>query len=215
MPEDTPDAPERFFGKRTFGKKDDTSVDHTLDLIAAIKELAEKSVQAGLSAEQFEAVLERVGEKNAVAMHRALIPENPYHPEISAFSYPEGDRERPKPKLRVPTYFCFIEEREDRLTPAEIDGYNKLTDYREARGGTWKAEIKRNGQKEALFVTVPFETETERYALPSLVLIQHELAGGQSTADVHQLVKQIETLKTLALQRGINVEELEASLLQS
>jgi hypothetical protein len=48
--------------------------------------------------------LEKILANTAQATQKALRPENPDHPGISVFSYPEGDKARPKPAL---PFECF------------------------------------------------------------------------------------------------------------
>jgi hypothetical protein len=181
-----------------------------------VSQLVEKSSSAGLTMDQLESILDRVGKNSADAMRHSLKPENPDHPAISAFSYPEGDIKRPKPDLRVKTWFCGIEENKDRLTPAEVEAYNAIKNDRTARNGDWKAEIKHKGQtKEELHIWIPCETVDQRMGLPPLVLILNELNGGPSTEDIAGLLSKITTLEselaTARSQRGL-VAELEAAL---
>ena len=166
--------------------------------------------------EQLETLLERVGRSTAEGMRQSLKPENTEHRNESAF-FTAADKAKygsfdQKPKLTRKTFFVGIDERDERLTPAEIEGYNALTTYKEARNGKWKAEIKRNGQHEELWVTVPFETVDQRMDLPPLILILHELNGGTSTADIHSLVKQIEAFKKLAVSSGATAQQLEEAM---
>lgn len=183
-----------------------------------VDKLSERSGAAGLSAEQLQEILTKVGVTSAEAMRQSLKPENPDHPHISAY-FTEKDRAKygsweQKPTLRVKTFFCGVEENADRLTPLEIESYNRITADREARGGRWTAAIKRAGKKdEALFVNVPCETVDQRMDLPPLTLILHELNGGQSTEDLHGLLTQIDQLKTMLVAKGSTPAELEAALL--
>lgn len=145
------------------------------------------------------------------------ILENTIHPHISAYSYPEGDIARPKPKLIRKTYFCGIEEKEDRLSPGEIDAYNAIVEPREARGGAWRAKIMRArhlGDPGELQVFVPAASVDQRMMLPgSLTLILLELNGGPSSSDVVVLLRQIETLKAMLLNKGMTASQLEEQLL--
>lgn len=53
----------------------------------------------GLTPDVLESIMAKTAEMSAEAMRRSLKPENTHHPEISAFSYPEGERARPRPSL--------------------------------------------------------------------------------------------------------------------
>lgn len=185
-----------------------------------ISKIADRAGTAGITTEQLAEILAKVGITSAEAMRQSLKPENPDHPHISAF-FTEKDRAKygaweNKPELRVKTFFCGVEENADRLTPLEIESYNRLTADREARGGRWTATVKRAGHKdEALIVNVPCETVDQRMDLPPLTLILHELNGGQSTEDLHGLLKQIDALKSMLVAKGSTPAELEAALLDA
>ena len=185
-------------------------------LASVLEKLVEQTRQQGLSADQLETLLTRVGMTSAEAMRLSLKPENSEATHISDYftttdmaKYGSFDM---KPKLAVKTWFCGIEEKDDRLTASEIEGYNKLPNFAEARNGQWKAERKRNGRHEELFISVPFVTISDRMELPSLLLILLELNGGPSTANIHTLLKQLEFYKGLAVSKGATAAELEAAL---
>jgi len=160
-----------------------------------VEKLIDRGEQSGLSPSQLEAILEKVGLSTAQAMRSSLKPENPDHPHISAFSYPEGDLARPKPELRVKTIFCGMEENADRLTPTEIQAYNAITERRRARNGQWTADLINKGQpNEELHIMIPCETVDQRMGLPPLELILGELNGGPSTADIGGMIATIAKL---------------------
>lgn len=66
--------------------------------VEQLRELVGSST-AGMTPEVLEHIMTKSAEMSAEAMRRSLKPENPHHPEISAFSYTEGDRTRPRPVL--------------------------------------------------------------------------------------------------------------------
>jgi hypothetical protein len=186
-------------------------------LTKILEQLASQSVNAGLSASQLEAVLTKVGLSTAEGMRVSLKPENTEHRNESAF-FTVRDKAKygswlNKPKLTRKTFFVGAEEKDERLMPEEIEGFNAITSACTARNGKWTAKIKKNGEEDELWVDVPCETVDNRMDLPSLILILHELNGGRSTADVHSLVKQIEALKRDAISRGASAGELEALLM--
>ena len=165
-------------------------------LEALVAKLSVVGQSQGLSESQLERVLSAVGVHTAEAMRASLKPENPEHPHISAFSYPEGDIARPKPPLRVKTFFCGMEEQAERLTPVEIEAYNAITTDRQCRNGSWKAKIVNKGHtSEELHVLIPCETVDQRMGLPSLELILVELNGGPSTADLGGMIATIRRLE--------------------
>jgi hypothetical protein len=53
----------------------------------------------GITPEVLAAIMTKTAETTAEAMRKSLKPENPHAPEVSVFSYPEGERARPKPQL--------------------------------------------------------------------------------------------------------------------
>lgn len=164
-------------------------------------------------------ILMEVGKSNAEMAKAARWPENAIAPGISAYSYPEGDVARPKPKLGRDTYFCGVREQETWLTPSEILAYNAIAEPRVARGGSWRAELKRGaamGAKEELFIWVPKETVDQRMDLPVLHLILHELNGGPSTQDIESIMRQLTALREMVL-KGTKktAAELEAELLKA
>ena len=188
-------------------------------LVQILEKLSESAQASGLSAQQLETLLSKVGITSAEAMRLSLKPENAEHAHISAFFTPQ-DKERygsylNKPVLRRRTFFVGVEEKDERLTPAEIEGYNRIQKSCEARHGRWKALVTVAGEKEMLQVQVPCESLEDRMELRPLVLILHELNGGQSTEDLSVLLRQIENLQALAVKQGATTQDLEHILLHS
>mgnify|MGYP001597491977 CR=1 FL=1 len=62
---------------------------------------------------------------------------------------------------------------------------------------------------------MPCEAVDQRMDMPPLTLILHELNGGQSTEDLHGLLKQIDALKAMLVGKGSTPAELEAALLNT
>lgn len=194
--------------------------DSNADLAALIAAFTESIKGVALQPNQIKELIAGV----AAGTQKALRPENAVHPHISVYSMPGGDilaeaEGRPKPTLSRETYFCGMREQDERLTPGEIDAYNAIVTAREARGGSWRAEIKRSrsvGGKDELFVWVPHNTMDQRNVLPpSLTLLLTELNGGPSTENLMDLMRQIENLKALLVKKGSTVAELETALLAS
>ena len=119
------------------------STDVTEDrLLQILEKLTETSQAHGLSNSQLETLLTKVGLSSADAMRLSLRPENQDHPHISAF-FTEATRLKygeytNKPTLRRRTYFVGIEEKDDRLTAAEIEAYNRIERTCDCRNGKWK-----------------------------------------------------------------------------
>lgn len=127
---------------------------------------------------------------------RSAPRENPDYNEKSAFTYPEGERVRPKPALLRETFFCGSRVRAEDLKPSEIDAFNAIGSSRTARNGTWTATVTQNGTAQELRVMVPSRTVDERMDLPgSLLLILRELAGGAMAVDPLSLAQEVSILK--------------------
>jgi len=131
----------------------------------------------GLTADQLDDLLQRQDRRN----NRS----NPDYPGISPFSYPEGNRARPKPTLVRPFFLNFAPIREDQTTPYEILALNALSDAlpaadqeRKARGGAWQARTSSRGDK--VLITIPMNTTDARNEAmgTSIGLICEELING-------------------------------------
>lgn len=72
------------------------------ELVALLMEKLGQPATGGMSAEQLAEILKATGLSTASAMQKALKPENQFHPGVSVYSYPEGDRDKPRPKLKCP-----------------------------------------------------------------------------------------------------------------
>lgn len=72
------------------------------ELVALLMEKLSQPASGGMTTEQLAEILKATGLSTASAMQKALKPENPFHPAVSVYSYPEGDRDRPRPTLRCP-----------------------------------------------------------------------------------------------------------------
>lgn len=83
----------------------------------------QKNGGGGLSEERLEKILLKVAETTAAAAERAANPSNKSHPGVSVFSYPEGDRERPR-KLNCPMTWVGTEVGIDTSTAEEIELFN-------------------------------------------------------------------------------------------
>jgi hypothetical protein len=179
----------------------------TVDLLAQVLERMPKGLDAASLMQILEA--HSAASQKQIESTRIVRHSNADHAHISAFSYPEGDLARPKPRHRAPdgrareVYFNGGREHEEQLTPEEIDAYNMITESKEARDGRWKAEIRQNGKR--LLVTVPSYTLDDRMELPPLVLILRELALGATATDPSQMATRLAALERAMADRGIVV----------
>ena len=83
--------------KRTEGEDAPTlSADDKFELLIAALTARQGET---LTKDALEDILTRTAQVSATSMQRALKPENQDHPGVSVFSYPEGDKARPRPTL--------------------------------------------------------------------------------------------------------------------
>lgn len=130
------------------------------------------------------------------AQRKAMRPENDRDPEISAFSYPEGNVLRPKPTLRRDTIFLGRKQKTDELTPIEIDLFNRFETSRMARGGRWTATIKHVDGVERLVVWCQEHTTMDgRNSLPGISMILRELLDGAEATNPDTLAERVKQLE--------------------
>lgn len=128
---------------------------------------------------------------------RVQRPENANHPEISAYSYPEGNLKHPKPTLKRLTFCNKVKQHEDLLTPEEIEAFNSFQVNSTARDGQWTAVIEKNGTTERLLIDFPCKTPDDRMNLPNgLLLILKELREGPESVDVGSMAARLARLET-------------------
>jgi hypothetical protein len=173
-------------------------------LIAKIGELQKSG--GGLTTEQLDKLLEKTAGTTAEAFRHALIPENKTHPGISVYSYPEGERARPNPKLVMDVIFCGYRQRVDNLTPEEIQACNALADGQayEARDGQWSARKVRDGTKSLLLVHCVEAIDRDRARdLPPMLNILLELKNGPQAVDLAFLSRQLDEMRGRLVQAGL------------
>ena len=136
-------------------------------------------------------------QQQSLAEDRRVRPrENMNHPEISAFSYPEGNLKRKKPALARVTFCNKVKQNEDLLTPEEIEAFNAFAVNCSARDGAWTAVIEKNGTTERLMVDFPCKTPDDRMNLPNgLLLILKELREGPESVDVGSMAARLARLE--------------------
>lgn len=163
-------------------------VDQILQLAPTLNAAKAQTGGAGLSAEDLRSILKD--------QRKAMKPENDQHPGISAFSYPEGEQARPKGQLRRITRFIGMRQREDSLTPVEIDLFNRFDGSRVARGGAWRADLKGHGTAEELHILCDDALTLDgRASMPSLSLILRELLDGEAAANPDALSQRVADLE--------------------
>ena len=145
----------------------------------------------------------RAMQEVATAQQRTVRHSNAFHPGISAFSYPEGDEARKKPRLvdkngqPREVYFCGTRQEEDMLMPREIELFNQITQSKLSRNGAWRADVIPLGASgERLLIQIPVKTINDRAALPpSLEICLLEFIGGRDAVDPGKLTDEVQRLR--------------------
>lgn len=185
--------------------------------------MAEKVTMPGLSPEQFSQLLDMLGSRSAsdpglaaaikelaTQQSRTVRQSNAFHPGKSAFSYPEGNEARPKPRLAREVFFCGVRQEEDQLTPIEIDLYNQIASAKRSRGDTWTADIDRHGR---LLILIPHASYNERMEIPNgLHLVLMEFIGGQDAIDPNVLGKEVLELRRQVVELAIANEKIQKDM---
>ena len=180
------------------------------DMAAVIDMLIDKIASmgsGGITTEQLDKLLEKTAGTTANAFRNALIPENKIHPGISVYSYPEGDQARPKNKLAVETIFCGYRQRDDNITPEELDAFNALADGQtyEAREGRWTARTVKNGTKSMLFVHCDEAIDRDRARdLPPMLNVLIELKNGPQAVDLAALTRRLTEMQEQLKAAGVH-----------
>ena len=169
----------------------DALIEQQKERLAAL-EAAPPSNSGGITMDGLREVLKATKEERDET--RTIRHSNADHKHLSAFSVPggRGDLKDPKPTLTRETFFNNHHEREDELTPAEIEAFNAITHSCTARNDTWTARVKGN----RLLVDVPSHTMDDRMNLPDgLVLILRELAQGERAVTPADMAARIADLE--------------------
>lgn len=163
-------------------------VDQILQLAPTLNAAKAQTGGSGLSAEDLRSILKD--------QRKAMKPENDQHPGISAFSHPEGEQAKPKGELRRTTRFIGMRQREDSLTPTEIELFNRFDRNRIARGGQWRANVTGHGTAEELHILCDDALTLDgRASMPSLTLILRELLDGEAAANPEALAQRVADLE--------------------
>lgn len=153
--------------------------------------------------------------KQADVLQQVLVktkPENAEHPGVSAYSYPEGDKARPKPSLRCTTTICghqFKKDAVDTLTPAEVDLLNKLDagtyHVTKADGSRMKltSEFVRNseGALQEIRISWPCKNEHRHNHLSMVSYLQQAIDGAIPSHD--EMMAEIARLKLELSSRSV------------
>lgn len=162
--------------------------------VAALEALA-KAGQGSMTREEF---IEASAEAQARANKKVLRPENDITPEISAFSYPEGDTARPKPKLQKEIYWIGYRLREEELRPIEIDLFNRLQPGH-YHGKQWivRGNDDDTGHVRSLKIEFPNQSLDDRMELPASMesMLLEMVEGIAAKTDPIELLARIRALE--------------------
>lgn len=117
----------------------------------------------------------------AKAMQKAMRPENETHPGISAFSYPEGDRARPKGDLPfevfIDNYPCHKWPETEHWREWELMAQLEPGDFKVMRKDglpmrvTVRGERNVDGKLEKVMVELPRDKDERKQVPPKMVLL--------------------------------------------
>ena len=158
----------------------------------------------GLTPEQFAAILAAIpkpadddtllkkrAEYDAEAMRRALHPEIEFHPGISVYSHPEGDKAHPKEPLKCQVFWVGFPLELETLTTEEAELANQLVSHTAMRGEAKYTVTRTDGtpmqvdvtcdtdnlnQIRKLMIMFPCRDE-QRHNLPSMANMLREMLG--------------------------------------
>jgi len=106
------------------GESDDLTMAEKLEAMQAQLEALIAQKSGTPDDDRLEKILLRVAQMSADAHERAANPSNKTHPGISVFSYPEGDRARPRTELKCEMFWVGYPIELDTTTVEEIDLLN-------------------------------------------------------------------------------------------
>lgn len=187
---------------------DDLAGDDLAAQVSALQEtvaalLAQQKAVGGLTDERLELILNKVAETQAAAAERAANPSNKTHPGMSVYSYPEGDRARPR-AFKCPMTWAGYPLDLDTTTAEEIELFNLAEPgtytFRRTDGSldelTVEGKRSPGGQIASLHFT--FVVKERRDTLPSIVDMLRFAFRIKSPQEVEleQLRAQLEAMRT-------------------
>jgi hypothetical protein len=173
-----------------------------------VKALISMRSSGGLDEATLERVLSKVAETTAAAQERAANPSNKSHPGISVYSYPEGDRARPR-KLNCPMTWAGQPVDLDTNTAEEIELFNLAIPgvYKFKRLDNTLDTLTVTGERDAgdtlTKLTFSFLTDKDtRDTLPGIVpMLRH--AFRVPTSQERELAEMKRELEALKAERAV------------
>lgn len=160
------------------------------------------STRGGLDPSTVEAMLLKVAQVSAEAQERARNPSNLFSPEISCFTYPEGDRKRPR-AFKCPMVWAGYDMDLDTTTVEELELLNRAEP-----GVYWF--VRTNGQRDRLTVTgdvgpdgkvqklsFEFNAKENRDTLPGIANMLRSAFGVKTKEqeEIERLRREVEALR--------------------
>jgi hypothetical protein len=200
-------------------EKTETKIDETAELRAQVAALG-KQVNAllssqqsagGITAEQLEAVMTRLvtvqSDAHAAAMKE--IAERDHrddvnYPRVSVYSYPEGDRKKPRPLFKCRMLWLGYELDWDTTTAAELEMLNAIEPgeytFRRIGGAPEKLTVEgeRNGSGVLSKLSFLFPTKEHRDTLPSMAWMLRDALGVKTSEqlEIDRLTAEVLKLRT-------------------
>lgn len=167
--------------------------------------LKEKTQSGGISEEKLELILGRVAQMSADAAERAANPSNKSHPGISVYSYPEGDRARPRPDFKCLMFWAGYPMGTDTTTAEEIELLNQAVPgvFTITRTDGSPMQLTVEGTADAAGnlsrLEFVFATKENRETLPSLtgMLRQAYKIKTPEQLELERLRKEVEELRAV------------------
>ena len=175
-------------------KKDPTMAQVLMQFAELLKEMKES--QGGVQQKEML--------NQAEILQQILIktkPENVAPPLIGVYTYPEGERDRPKPALKCKMTWVGYELDPNVLTPDEIDALNALPPgvTRVTKADSTKIEFRvtpvHNSNLELERLDIWFPCKGEQRHNHGSMLSYCRQAVGTATPDVNDLIAQLEDAK--------------------
>lgn len=181
-------------------------------LSAQVTSLTSAQVQSGgITAAQLKEVMSELVKVQADAQLQAMreIAERDQRddlnfPRVSVYSYPEGDKARPRPVFKCPVFWNGFDLDWDTTTAAELELINRLEpgDYtfRRIDGRTLeKVAIvgERNASGQLSKLSVDFPTKEHRDTLPSMLSMLMDIVGVKTPEqqEIERLRAELEQLR--------------------
>ncbi len=159
--------------------------------VGALLEAQKGTSGGGITEDRLEKMLLRIADVTAAAQERAANPSNKTHPAISVYSYPEGDRERRRPDLKCPMFWCGYPIDWDTTTAEEVELLNqaevgtftfKRTDRKTPETLTVTGDRDAKGNLSRLLFTFP--VAEQRATLPPMAMMLRDAFGVKSPEEI-------------------------------